>query len=124
MSKHRSSRKRKHSDHLETEHDSKKPKYSRCHNPGIPQSGYKHCSILPDVKELHMKHYISPHVKPNIDKGNYDNWERYLDIQFKLLREDFVAPLRRVILEYKGSELSCTRVYHQATFTGMLLNED
>ena len=124
MRKHRSSRKRL-SEHLETKHDTKKPKYSQYIDPRKSQSGYKHHSILPDVEELHVKYDISPHVNPNIDKGSYDNWDHYLNTQFNLLREDFVAPLRRAILDYeKGDELSYTSVYHQATFTKMLLNED
>ena len=82
-------------------------------------------SILPDVKELHIKHEISPHVEPNIDKGKYDSWQHYLSTQFNLLREDFVAPLRRAVLEYEnGNGTSFTSVYQQANFTGMILHED
>ena len=78
---------------------------------------------MPDVEELHLKYDISPHVNPIIDEGSYDIWDHYLNTQFNLLREDFVTPLRRAILDYeKGDELSYTTVYHQATFTGMLLN--
>ena len=121
MSKHRSSRKRL-SDHQEIKDDIKKPKYSECLT--NTQHGYKHRSVLPDVKELHTKHEISPYVKSNIDRGSYDNWEHYLNTHFNLLREDFVAPLRRAVLQYKSNDkLSCTEVYHQAVFTDMLLNE-
>lgn len=128
MSKCRSSRKRL-SDHLEIEHVTKKPKHSRYNQidilPSKSQSKYKHCNILPDVKELHMKHKISPQVRPLIDKGSYDNWQHYLSMQFNLLREDFVAPLRETVLQYEnGNKISHTKVFQQATFTGMVLNED
>ena len=126
MSKRKSSRKRL-SDHLETEHDTKKSKYSECHknnNRGISWHQYRYCSILPNVKELHMKHDISPHVKSNIDQGSYDSWEHYLNIHFNLLREDFVAPLRKAISNYKIGDESNIKLYHQAVFTDTLLRED
>ena len=127
MNKHRSFRKRL-SDHLDEEHDIKKPKRSRCHR-DTHQFQYQDCRILPDVKELHIKHKISSHVEPNIDKGDYDSWQHYLNTQFNLLREDFVAPLRTAVLEYENGDstisTSHTRhVYLRAKFTGMVLHED
>jgi len=72
-----------------------------------------------------MNYDISPHVKPSITKGSYDSWQYYLSIQFNLFREDFVAPLRRGISNYiNGKEFPDVRIYQQATFTGMALNED
>ncbi|KAJ8311089.1 hypothetical protein KUTeg_011358 [Tegillarca granosa] len=39
-------------------------------------------------------------MRRNKAKGGYDNLEHYLDVQFRLLREDFLAPLRDGIKEY------------------------
>ena len=39
-------------------------------------------------------------------KGPYDNGHHYLDIQFRLLREDFVAPLRGGVQNYLSLEPS------------------
>ena len=39
-------------------------------------------------------------MRSNKIKGQYDDLDHYLDVQFRLLREDFVAPLREGIAEY------------------------
>lgn len=127
MNKHRPFRKRLSDYHLEEERDVKRPKRSRhdIDTTKLQQSRYQYCSILPDVKELHITDKISPHVKPNIAKGKYDGWQHYLSTQFNLLREDFVAPLRRAVLEYEnGDSTSCTSVYQEAKFTGMVVDEN
>ncbi|XP_050430378.1 NFX1-type zinc finger-containing protein 1-like [Adelges cooleyi] len=60
---------------------------------------YKNLSIYPLSKDL-----ISRTVKlsPNIMNGSYDNVEHYLDVQLRLIREDFVAPMREGIQFYKS----------------------
>ncbi|CAH3170987.1 unnamed protein product [Porites lobata] len=40
-----------------------------------------------------------PFLRTNISKGRYDNVQHYLDVQFRLLREDFLEPLREGIGE-------------------------
>lgn len=42
-------------------------------------------------------------LRHNITKGSFMHVEHYLDIQFRLLREDFIAPLRTGIFEYINS---------------------
>ena len=123
MNQHRPFRKRLSGHHLEEERKVKRPK---CHRDNTKlQSQYQYQNILPDVKELHIKHEISPHVQPNILKGEYDSWQHYLSTQFNLLREDFVAPLRRAVLGYKnGDNISHTSVYQETKFTGMVVHED
>ena len=76
--------------------------------------------------ELNQKPRISPHVKPHIVNGSYNNWQHYLNTQFNLLREDFVAPLRKDIFDYKKNEKTSDiiNVYKQAAFTEMVLNEN
>ncbi|XP_046668354.1 NFX1-type zinc finger-containing protein 1-like [Homalodisca vitripennis] len=41
-----------------------------------------------------------PFLRQNVVKGSYKDVEQYLDIQFRLLREDFIAPIRAGIYEY------------------------
>lgn len=45
-----------------------------------------------------------PFLRPNIIEGAYNSVEHYLDVQFRLLREDFVAPLRNGIQCYKEND--------------------
>ena len=58
---------------------------------------YRQMPILPTVKEVVGN---PPPLRSNIINGCYTGWEHYYDVQFRLLREDFVAPLRKGISEY------------------------
>ena len=40
-------------------------------------------------------------IRPVMKVGSYDNEEHYLDVQFRLLKEDLLAPLRDGIHEIK-----------------------
>ncbi|XP_052131340.1 NFX1-type zinc finger-containing protein 1-like [Frankliniella occidentalis] len=42
-----------------------------------------------------------PYLRRNVVVGPYNDVEHYLDVQFRLLREDFVRPLRDGIKEYE-----------------------
>uniref|UniRef100_A0A8R1TQL9 NF-X1-type domain-containing protein n=1 Tax=Onchocerca volvulus TaxID=6282 RepID=A0A8R1TQL9_ONCVO len=46
-------------------------------------------------------HPARPYIRKNIVKGSYLSQEHYLDIQFRLMREDLVAPLRDGIRLWK-----------------------
>ncbi|XP_065915016.1 NFX1-type zinc finger-containing protein 1-like [Dysidea avara] len=86
-------------------------------------------NILPNMQELNIIEHISPHVEPLPRDGKYRNWQQYLSLHFNLLREDFIAPLRKGILEYKNNcgvdtEQSEIRVYHEARFTRLELKND
>nr|CDP92735.1 Bm7616, isoform b [Brugia malayi] len=39
-------------------------------------------------------HPVQPYIRKNIVKGSYSSQEHYLDIQFRLMREDLIGPLR------------------------------
>ena len=79
---------------------------------------YQEEQILPKVIELIHPHL--PQLRVNIVEGSYSCWEQYYDTQFRLLREDFVAPLRRGICGYreglKGSDIPDVKVYHNVKF--------
>ncbi|XP_060835003.1 NFX1-type zinc finger-containing protein 1-like [Rhopalosiphum padi] len=59
---------------------------------------YKSLSIYPVIKDITTKKVI---LSPNIIKGSYDNIEHYIDVQFRLLREDILAPMREGIQSYR-----------------------
>ncbi|NXO14592.1 ZNFX1 protein, partial [Oriolus oriolus] len=66
-----------------------------------PQDGqeesYRFMSIYPTYDEIHGNE--KPVLRPNIVSGRYESTSVYLDTHFRLLREDFVRPLREGIVE-------------------------
>ncbi|NXI60378.1 ZNFX1 protein, partial [Chloroceryle aenea] len=58
---------------------------------------YRTMAIFPTYNEIH--HDEKPFLRPNIVSGRYESTNIYLDTHFRLLREDFVRPLREGILE-------------------------
>lgn len=74
----------------------KNVKITKCFDYGVerwPQI-YKELSIYPETKDITSKKVI---LSQNIMKGSYESVEHYLDVQFRLLREDFIAPMREGI---------------------------
>ena len=66
---------------------------------GPPPNDFREMSIFPDVQfDIHSKD--KPYLRPNIKEGGFDDTQHYLDIQFRLLREDFIQPLRNGIKDY------------------------
>lgn len=59
---------------------------------------YGMLTIYPSVLDITTKKVI---LSQNIMKGSYENVEHYIDVQFRLLREDFIAPMREGIQCYK-----------------------
>ena len=60
---------------------------------------YRTVQILPKWEEINSP--TPPfQLRSNIVDGKYDDWLHYYDIQFRLLREDFISPLRKGIGDY------------------------
>lgn len=65
-----------------------------------PPQDFRKISIYPDTFDILSDH--SPFIRQNIVEGKYvGGVDHYLDVQFRLLREDFVRPLRSGINEYR-----------------------
>ncbi|XP_068725584.1 NFX1-type zinc finger-containing protein 1-like isoform X1 [Montipora capricornis] len=62
-----------------------------------PTDDFRDIPICPTNKEITSRE--RPFLPTNIIKGRYENAEHYLDVQFRLLREDFLEPLREGIHE-------------------------
>lgn len=63
-----------------------------------PPNNFREISICPEASEL--LYHQNAFLRKNIVLGRYDGVEQYLDIQFRLLRENFVLPLRERISTY------------------------
>ena len=99
------------------------PQSSTCE----PWSNEDHRSmaLLPSWEEISVDR--SPaRLRSNIINGPYDNWMHYFDVHFRLLREDFIAPLRRGISAFlegkKGKELDGVTVYHSVKIIKPILD--
>ncbi|XP_074616880.1 uncharacterized protein LOC141876262 isoform X4 [Acropora palmata] len=62
-----------------------------------PPNDFRKIPICPTSHDIETRE--RPFVRTNIIKGRYENAEHYLDVQFRLLREDFLGPLREGIQE-------------------------
>ncbi len=74
-----------------------------------PPNDFRTLSIMPTPEDMYTKE--DPFLRPNLTKGSYPNVDTYLDVQFRLLREDFFRPVRIALQEYKGLRESNKRVY-------------
>ncbi|XP_071520848.1 NFX1-type zinc finger-containing protein 1 isoform X2 [Panulirus ornatus] len=63
-----------------------------------PPDDFKELSVLPTPMDL--KSFERPFLRKNIVQGKYEDDEHYLDVQFRLLREDFIRPLRNGIKDF------------------------
>ena len=74
---------------------------------------FRTISLFPSVEELQP--HFRPFLKANLTKGKYESLDEYIEVQFRLFREDLVAPLRNGIRDF-------LREYREST-NGKTLNE-
>ena len=78
-------------------------------------SEYRNMQVIPEWHEIHDPNPPT-RLRPNIISERYEDWMHYYDVQFRLLREDFIAPFRKGIKDYRdgkvGRNISNLRVYH------------
>ena len=77
-----------------------------------PPDDFRTLSIFPTASDLEDKKTF---LRKNQIDSPYKDLETYLDVQFRLIKEDFVRPLRDGILEYKNciqtrKKLNCNDV--------------
>lgn len=63
-----------------------------------PPEDFRTMSIYPCIEEITTRY--DSFLRQNKTHGSYQNVEHYLDVQFRLLREDFIAPLRSGVSQY------------------------
>ncbi|XP_054258411.1 NFX1-type zinc finger-containing protein 1-like isoform X2 [Macrosteles quadrilineatus] len=69
-----------------------------------PLGSISEVSIFPRPEDIENSHGAK--LPKNKVKGPYNDVEHYLDVQFRLLREDFIAPVRQGIQEYRVGQIS------------------
>ena len=57
-----------------------------------PQSNFRDISVVPQAEDLSVS--SKPFLRVNVVNRSYKDLEHYLDVHFRLLREDCVSPLR------------------------------
>ncbi len=72
-----------------------------------PPNDFRDMPICPTNEEITSQE--RPFLRKNILKGRYEDAEHYLDVQFRLLREDFLEPLREGIHEIVNNVPKKTR---------------
>lgn len=63
-----------------------------------PDDDFRKIKIIPSKEELLSDE--EPYLRPNKIVGKYPSALTYLDVQFRLLREDFIALLRESVKKY------------------------
>ncbi|XP_065226654.1 NFX1-type zinc finger-containing protein 1-like [Planococcus citri] len=66
-----------------------------------PPDDFRKLSLYPTQEDLNR--YDFGFIRPNKIKGAYEDVNHYLDVQFRLIREDFVGPLRKGLRSYKDA---------------------
>lgn len=89
-----------------------------------PPNDFRHINLIPTSEDIFSEE--EAFVRPNLIRGAYTDVEHYLDVQFRLLHEDFLCPIREGITEYvrrvesqklqKGKPISNVRFYHKVVF--------
>ncbi|XP_038070448.1 NFX1-type zinc finger-containing protein 1-like [Patiria miniata] len=90
-----------------------------------PPNNFRDIPIFPESREL--RQITKPFLRKNIIKGRYESVEHYLDVQFRLLREDFVAPLREGVNEFlsdTSSRPQDIRIYNNVFIRSRTMGEN
>lgn len=75
--------------------------------PAEDQQDFRRIPLYPTPEEFHQNH--KPFLRPNLPSQRYTNTHIYLDTHFRLLREDFVRPLRDGIQQLLQNQLDMGR---------------
>ena len=93
-----------------------------------PPDLFKEISIIPSLSEIISNEEIF--LRKNITTGAYKNVEHYLDVNFRLLREDFLQPLRdginifKMIIEEERSKIPNLKIIDSRNLMQRISNID
>ncbi|CAH0548132.1 unnamed protein product [Brassicogethes aeneus] len=86
-----------------------------------PPDDYRDINVYPSGEEI-TNNRRTFFLNKNRSVGKYESVSEYLDVHFRLLREDFVAPLREAVcsyLEQKGEKITTVKFYQNVQFLNM-----
>ncbi|CAL1544821.1 unnamed protein product, partial [Lymnaea stagnalis] len=92
-----------------------------------PPDNFLELPIVPTVHDL--KADANPFVRCAVTDGAYDDAQHYLDIQFRLMRQDFIFPLRQGINEFRAAgckkNFNCSdlRLYFDVHIVGTVFKD-
>ena len=66
-----------------------------------PPENFRQLSVIPHSADVNIQ--CKPFLRVNVVDGSYKDLEHYLDVQFRLLREDFIIPLRDGIKQLRAN---------------------
>lgn len=72
-------------------------RFAATQNKDVPPNDFRQQPSFPTMEE--MLNEERPFLRPIKSEGSYDDTSHYLDVQFRLLKEDLVCPLRDGIRE-------------------------
>ncbi|KAJ8731482.1 hypothetical protein PYW07_004646 [Mythimna separata] len=82
-----------------------------------PPENFRELSVVPTKDDLLGS---TPFLRPNIVEGGYQDVEHYLDVQFRLLREDCFGPFRDGIKQFMDNpnkkKYDHVRIFHNVRF--------
>ncbi|XP_046388078.1 NFX1-type zinc finger-containing protein 1-like [Ischnura elegans] len=84
----------------------RREKVKREWQPGI---NFRELSVIPLPQDLSLKMKVD--LCPAVIDGPYKSVEHYLDVQFNLMREDFIIPLREGIMNFIDHQSSKSNKY-------------
>ena len=64
-----------------------------------PPDNFRDISVIPQAADLSVGY--KPFLRVNVINRRYRDLEHYLDVQFRLLREDCVLPLREGVVQLR-----------------------
>lgn len=64
-----------------------------------PPRSFRELSVFPQAADLSVTY--QPFLRVNVVRRRYRDLEHYLDVQFRLVRADFILPLREAILQLR-----------------------
>jgi hypothetical protein len=68
----------------------------------LPPNDFRQLTIFPTPEEILSPD--RPYLRINLVDKAYTNVDHYLDVQFRLMKEDYVRPLREGIIAYKSHD--------------------
>ncbi|RUS69191.1 hypothetical protein EGW08_023046 [Elysia chlorotica] len=93
----------------------------------VPPDDYLQASVLPTCKDITEDRNIF--LRPIVLDGGYKDKDHYLDVQFRLMKQDFIIPLREGIREFKKNGMkkhfnsSDLRMYYGVHILGLVTHD-